>query len=116
MLLARICFMAASAGLGCLRAATGVISVKGLFLKLMSCSITAAISGLRLGPQAGLGPTGFTAPAVPGAAAVVAALSEAALVSPETTVAVLSTSVAVGLLLQLLKSRLPTKAGAISQA
>jgi predicted phage tail protein len=50
------------------------------------------------------------------AGAVVAALSEAALVSLDTTVAVLSASVALGSLLQLLSSRPPARVGARNQA
>jgi hypothetical protein len=56
---------------------------------------------------------GFTAPA---AFAVTALLSEAALVASDTTVAVLSVSVAVGWLLQLLRNRPPARAGAASHA
>ena len=83
----------------------------------MSCSITACISGPRLGPQAGLAPVGFAMPIPPPVvSATTAALSDAALVSSETTVAVLSASVAVGWLLQLLRNRLPARAGAASQA
>lgn len=47
---------------------------------------------------------------------MVAALSEAALVSLETTVAVLSASVAVGWLLQLLNNKPPARAGITSRA
>ena len=49
------------------------------------------------------------------AGAVVAVLSEAALVSLETTVAVLSASVAAGWLLQLLKNKPPARAGTTSR-
>ena len=74
--------------------------------------MTACISGLRLGPQVGLAPVGFTSPP---ALAVVAALSEAAFVSLGTTVTVLSVAVAVGWLLQPLRSKPLVRAGATSQ-
>jgi hypothetical protein len=50
------------------------------------------------------------------AVAVTAVLSDAAFVSSDTTVAVLSASVAVGWLLQLLRVRAPAKAGMVSKA